>query len=787
MLRTGVAALPNNLPASLTRFIGREHELVEAARLLAQTRLLTLTGPGGTGKTRFGLELAAGQLEHFPDGVFFVGLAPLNDASLVISTVAQILGIHETGGRSVEETLRDYLHQRQLLLLLDNFEQILGAAPLLIELLMDCSQLKLLVTSRVALRVSGEQELPVSPLTVPQLGDEVSLEQLSQYAAVRLFVERAQAVRPSFSLTVDNAGAVTEICRRLDGLPLALELAAARIRLLSPETMLTRLSGRLQLLTGGGRDLPVRQRTLRDTIAWSYDLLGDAEQTLFRRLAIFVGGCTLEAATAIAGQAAGPHSTSAAETPAHDVLETVESLVAKSLVGRVETADGQARLVMLETIREYGLERLTELGTLEAVRRWQTEYFLALAEQAVPCLRGPEQRSWLDRLEAEHDNFRAALEWSLRTGQAKLALRLSSALAWFWQTRSYISEGRRWLEAALAANQERTPARLRALYGAAWLAHYQREASAARLMLEESRSIAVELGDRWSIAWGAYLLGRVAYFDGDALGARVYADECQQIGADLGDDWLVASGLHLRGLAAHIESDFAAARDLYEQSLIIRRQLGYQEGIGILLQLSGMAVQRQGDFASASMYYAGSIQTLRELGARWLVCNSVATFSSLASVEGRWERAVRLAGASAMLSETISALPIPLVQDMLEEGIQAARATLSQSAFAEAWTAGRALSLEDALDEALATLGPLPSESAASPADLTPRQGLANLSPRELEVLRLVASGSRNREICEALVLSESTVETHLRHIYEKTGARNRADAVAYALRQGLV
>ena len=304
MVQAGAVNVPNNLPAQLTRFIGRERELVEAAQLLAQTRLLTLTGPGGTGKTRFASELAASQLAEFPDGVFFVGLAPLSDSSLVISTVAQILGIHETGGRSVEDTLRDFLRQRQLLLLLDNFEQILGAAPLLTDLLMACPRLKLLVTSRVALRVSGEQELQVSPLTVPRAGDDASIEQVSQYAAVRLFVERAQAVRPSFKLHADNAAAVAEICRRLDGLPLAIELAAARIRLLSPDAMLARLDQRLQLLTGGGRDLPLRQQTLRNTIAWSYDLLDDAEQTLFRRLAIFVGGCTLDAAAAIAGQPA---------------------------------------------------------------------------------------------------------------------------------------------------------------------------------------------------------------------------------------------------------------------------------------------------------------------------------------------------------------------------------------------------------------------------------------------------------------------------------------------------
>jgi DNA-binding CsgD family transcriptional regulator/tetratricopeptide (TPR) repeat protein len=471
-----------------------------------------------------------------------------------------------------------------------------------------------------------------------------------------------------------------------------------------------------------------------------------------------------------------------------DVLDHVESLIAKSLLRQQTDPTGEPRLTMLETIREYGLERLAEFGTLEAIRRWHAEHFLALAEEAEPLLRGPEQGAWLDRLEAEHDNFRATLEWSLSSaGNPETALRLSGALVWFWQTRSYATEGRRWLMAALEGRAGSPAARMKALYGAGWLAHLQRDSAVAQPLLEESLALTRELGDNWTAAWVLYLLGRVAYFEGDSGTARARGEACLAMAQELGDRWLVAFGLHILGLAAHIEADYPAARSFYERSLAIRLELGFQEGIGIMLQLLGMIAYREGDYATARALCHEGLGLLWKLGARWIVGNSISAFASLAATQRQPERAVRLAGATAILSETISVLPIPLAQGMLEETLEVARRTLGEEAYARAWAEGRALSLEGAIAEARAVeVWPPPGapdgHGPAPKFDGYP----AGLTPREVEVLRLVAAGRTTREIADELVVSVPTVERHITHIYGKIGVRGRAEATAYALKQGL-
>ncbi|MFQ5794790.1 MAG: BTAD domain-containing putative transcriptional regulator [Candidatus Bipolaricaulia bacterium] len=493
-------AVPNNLPIPLTRFIGRDKEraVVQVRLLDEEMRLLTLTGPGGTGKTRLGLQVVADLIDHFEDGACFVDLAPISDPGLVVSTIAQTLGVKEAEGRPLLDILKASLRGKQMLLVLDNFEQVVAAAPQVVELVAACPQLKVLVTSREPCHVRGEHVFPVPPLALPGSDGKrpLAIERLTQYEAVRLFIERAVAVKPDFAVTDENAPAVAEICIRLDGLPLAIELAAARIKLLSPQALLARLGNRLKLLTGGARDLPACQQTLRDTIDWSYDLLNTGERTLFERLSVFVGGGTLEAAEAVCIGADNLELKM-------DILDGLASLVDKNLLRRKEQADGEPRFLILETIREYGLERLEASGESEAIRRTHADYYLALAEQAEPKLEGPDQRMWLDRLEVEHDNLRAALVWFEQNGEAEAELRLGGALWGFWHMRGYLSEGRRWLEGALAKGEDRdvsASVRAKALHGAGVLTHEQGDYERATVLYEESLDLRRELGDKPGVA-----------------------------------------------------------------------------------------------------------------------------------------------------------------------------------------------------------------------------------------------------------------------------------------------
>ncbi len=426
-------------------------------------------------------------IEHFRDGVFFVALAPITDPGLVASTIANTLGIPETSGRSIVDSLKEYLKIKSPLLLLDNFEQVIPAAPLVADLLVTCGELKVLVTSREGLHISGEREYAVPPLELPNLTQLPSLESLSQYAAVDLFIQRAKVVKPDFTLTKDTAPAIAEICYRLDGLPLAIELAAARIRLLPPDAMLTRLEHRLEFLTGGARDLPARQQTLRSAIAWSYDLLDENEQKLFRRLSIFVGGCTVDAVEAVAE-----------DNPSRgSVLDRLESLLDKSLLQEREGASSELRFVMLATLREFGLEQLEACGEQAAIQHRHAKFFLSLAEQTEARLESEGQVEWINRMEQEHDNLRAALEWSKTAhGAAETCLRLAGALGLFWEARGYYSEGRERLASLLLTDiaQGRTAARARILTRASELAYRQSDFPATMAFAREVWQFTARLG-----------------------------------------------------------------------------------------------------------------------------------------------------------------------------------------------------------------------------------------------------------------------------------------------------
>lgn len=633
-LRT-LDARPTNLPSQPTALIGRELEAAAACAFLRRpdVRLLTLTGPSGAGKTRLALQVAADLLEEFADGVFFVPLGSISDPTLVAFAIAQALGVRESVGQSLQNNLQAYLRDKQLLLVLDNFEQVVQAAGLVADLLTDAPGLKVLVTSRTVLHVSGENTFPVPPLALPKLDHLPPVSALLQYSAVALFVERARAVKPDFALTEENAAAVVQICARLDRLPLAIELAAARSKLLSPQAMLNRLERRLPLLTGGARDRPARQQTMRGAIAWSYDLLTPAEQTLFQRLAIFVGGFTLETACSIVGKA---------EFADVELEQALEALVDKSML-RCEQASRTPRFWMLDIIREYALERLEASGELPLVRQRHVQFFLELARASAVELLKPDRATWLERLEAEHDNLRAALEYSAQAGDSETCLRLAGALRWFWYLRGYWSEGRGWLERALTLPGADVPtrARARALYGAGELARLQGDRAAARQLLEEALHIWREQGDRRGVAYTLTSLGQLAVSERDHAAARQLLTESINIFREIDDRRGLAHALRGLGTACSPEEAREAQR-LFEESIWLFREIEDTWGLATPLGNVGFLAYRRGDWATARRLYEESLAILRQVGDKWLIADALNVLGEIARCEGDHQRAASL-------------------------------------------------------------------------------------------------------------------------------------------------
>ena len=585
---------PHNLPMQPTPFLGREQEVSTICQLLRrpEARLLTLTGPGGIGKTRLALQVAAELADQFADGVFLVPLAPVSDLEQVVPTIIQTLGISEAGGQPPLALLKTALKDKHLLLLLDNFEQVITAAVQVAELLAACPKLKIIVTSRVVLHVQAEREFAVPPLSIPNSKHLPDLVTLSQYEAVALFIQRAQAVKPDFAVTNANAPAVVAICARLDGLPLAIELAAARAKFFAPQALLSRLEQGLAVLTGGARDLPVRQQTLRGAIAWSYNLLSPEEQQLFRRLAVFVNGCTWEAAEVVcraAGKLAG------------DVLDGLLSLVDKSLLRHEASTEGEPRFQMLQLLREFGLEALTSTGETELTRQAHAAYYLALAEEAEPELGRAQQAVWFDRLEAEHDNLRAALLWSLEREKAETGLRLAGALRWFWMRHSYLSEGRMWLTSILklAGEFEPTDLRAKALAGASGLAWIQGDYPAARALGEESVTLCRALENKRELAFSLTWLAFTAGTQGDPKTASLLAEESVTLFRQVEDRWGVAWALFCLAAATSSLHDYSLARSYYEESLTLCRALGEKWGVAVALGGLGVTAFAQGDYTVA--------------------------------------------------------------------------------------------------------------------------------------------------------------------------------------------
>ena len=689
-LRT-LDATPNNLPTQLTSFIGREREVAAARQLLGTTRLLTLTGPGGMGKTRLALQLAAEVVDQFPNGVYFVPLAAINDPDLVASTIAKTLGVQESGGRSSQDLLLEYLRNKRLLLVLDNFEQVVAAAPLLSELLKVSPGLKMVVTSRAVLHTSGEQEFPVPPLRLPDPRHLPDLESLSQYEAVALFIQRAVAVKPDFAVTNENAPAVAEITSRLDGLPLAIELAAARVKLLPPQALLTRLQHRLSLPGSGGRDLPVRQQTLRDAIAWSHDLLDQGARRLLARLSVFVGGCRLDEAEATCGPG---------EELGRDVLEGLDGLVDQSLL-RQEAERGEPRFLMLETIREFALERLEASGEAEEIRRRHALAFLALAEQAEPHYTGKEQAIWLDRLEREHDNLRATVAWAIERTQGEVGLRLGAALWRFWQMRGHLQEARERLLGILAIPDAvpLTKARARALEAAGGITYWQGDMEAAERFYEENLSLQRELGGKGDIATALYNLAFVyGAPQTDLEKARSLYQQSLALFEEIGDVPGIAKAHWGLAFMDYSMGDYPAAREHLALSVPILRSLNDRFSLGWAAHLSGLIANKTGDYDTARSAFGESLGLFADAHDISGIVLALDDLSALATVDGDLERAARLAGGAAALQKSSGTDLASIVA--ATEGRRRMSEELDQKTLA-AWEKGLTMSVEEIVAYAL--------------------------------------------------------------------------------------
>ena len=730
----------HNLPVLPTAFIGRHRE-VEAARSLLQrahTRLLTLTGPGGVGKTRLSLQVAAALLDECPEGVFHAELGPLPSADLVVPTLAKTLGVREGANQTLLEALEEYLRDKQLLVVLDNFEHVLAAGPQLAVLLARCPRVKALVTSREVLHLSGEQQMSVPPLAVPDPSNPQPIDEISRYDGIRLFVERAQTVKPDFDLSDANARVVVEICRRLDGLPLAIELAAARVKMFSPTAILARLDQRLALLTGGPRDLPLRQQTLRQAITWSYDLLNADEQLLFQRIAAFVGGCTLAAADAVAG------TPGHAGGPGIDVLAGLASLIDKSLLRRDEgREEDEPRFDMLETIREYALERLAEAGYSGDVFARHAAWYLALAEETEPHLIGSRQAEWLDRLQQEHDNLRAALRWLVEHGPVDHGLRLAAALRRFWRARGYLSEGREQLAALLSLPlaDDHNASRAKALHAAGWLAREQGDYAEARALFEESLAIYRTLADPRGVGWALVDLAFLNRYEADYARARTLLEESLTLLQQVGETEGMAAALGNLGLIARDEGDTDTAEAQLQASLALWQELGDRVGIGWTLTALGMvarldgrqeaarsrledalAVWREvgdrqntanvlgtlaalardaGEFDSASALLGESLVSLRTVGDRRAIAFILEGFASLAAERGEAIRAVTIACAAKAVRERIGAPAPPNWRAELDDALKRASPGFEAEAVADAERRGRSMTLPEVITLAL--------------------------------------------------------------------------------------
>lgn len=692
------APAATNLPIPRSPLVGRERELDAACDLLrcADVSLVTLTGAGGCGKSRLALEIGLELLGEFEDGVFLVTLESISDPEMVVPAIAEALHVKEIPARSSLDTLAAHLTHARTLLVLDNFEQVLSAAPAVSALLERCPRLTVLVTSRMPLRVRNERELAVPPLATPP-DFHADLERLSQFAAVTLFVQRARALRADFTVTDENAPAIAEICHRLDGLPLAIELAAARLKLLSPQALLPRLASRFEVLRGGTRDLPERHRTLRTTIDWSHELLNEEERRLFRRLAVFAGGSTLEDAEMVCGLEGDL---------ANSALDLIGSLLDKNMLMAAVGDEGDPRIGMLDSMRDYAEERLLESGEAEQLRCRHAEHYLALAEEAEPHLVGPDAQLWSRRLRSERDNYRLALEWGLEH-DVELGLKLASSLWRFWEWHNGIVEAHGWLTGLLAAPTRSSPARAAALLASSRAACYLGDYASARAWIEEALPILDGLDDQRLRASAVNDLGALALCEDDYPRAALLMRESLEVKRSLGDEWLIAKALGNLGLVADYEGDHTRAYALHEESLSLFEKLDEQMGAAIELGNLAHAAMHLGRYREALQRQLQSLRMFHEIGDADGSAECVERLAALADLEGSSPEAARLLGLAAALRERAGTTRAAPERREVDEILRTTKERLDAATFDAEWHTGQTMTIEEATE--LATTLPTPS------------------------------------------------------------------------------